>query len=71
VLAGGRAGRQFSPGDPAALAVALAEVLDDAQLRARLIAAGRAAVAPYDWEVIVGDVLRVYELAIAGAGLPA
>ncbi len=70
VLAGGRAGRLFSPGDPAALAAALAQVLDDSQLRAQLVAEGKSAVAPYDWDVIVGDVERVYELAIAGAGLP-
>jgi phosphatidylinositol alpha-mannosyltransferase len=70
VLAGGAAGRQFRTGDPAALAAALGEVLDDAKLRARLVREGRRAVAPYDWDVIVGDVLRVYELAIAGAGLP-
>ena len=70
VLAGGRAGRQFTPGDPAALAEALTDVLDEPRLRAQLIAAGRDAVAPFDWDVIVGDVLRVYELAIAGAGVP-
>ena len=33
-------------------------------------AAGTRAVAPYDWTVVVQAVLRVYELAIAGAGLP-
>jgi phosphatidylinositol alpha-mannosyltransferase len=70
VLGGGRAGRQFPTGDPAALAEALAEVLGDADLRARLIAAGERAVAPYDWDVVVAEVLRVYELAIAGAGQP-
>jgi len=69
VLGGGTAGRQFSTGDAAALADALRDVLDDAELRARLVAAGEAAVAPYDWTVIVNDVLRVYELAIAGAGV--
>ncbi len=69
VLAGGRVGRQFSTGDPAALAEALAEVLDDRTLRESLIAAGTEAVAPYDWSVIVAEVLRVYELAIAGAGV--
>jgi phosphatidylinositol alpha-mannosyltransferase len=42
-------------------------VLDDADLRDRLVAAGSVAVAPYDWSVIVTQVLRVYELAIAGA----
>ncbi len=71
VLAGGAAGQLFPVGDAAALAVALAQVLDDAELRARLIEAGSVAVAPYDWAVIVADVLRVYELAIAGAGVNA
>ncbi|HVU90728.1 MAG TPA: glycosyltransferase family 4 protein [Jatrophihabitans sp.] len=69
VLAGGTAGRQFRAGDAGALAAALTEVLDDAALRDGLVAAGVAAVAPYDWSVIVAQVLRVYELAIAGAGV--
>lgn len=69
VLGGGRAGRQFPTENAAALAGALAEVLDDRALRDRLVAAGDEAVTPYDWEVIVGEVLRVYELAIAGAGV--
>ena len=64
VLAGGSAGRLFRTGDAADLAAALAEVLGDRSLRARLVAAADTAVAPYDWSVIVGDVLRVYELAI-------
>jgi phosphatidylinositol alpha-mannosyltransferase len=34
-----------------------------------LAAAGARAVAPFDWSVIVEEVLRVYELAIAGAGI--
>jgi hypothetical protein len=33
--------------------------------------AGAEVVGPYDWTVIVADVLRVYELAIAGAGVGA
>jgi phosphatidyl-myo-inositol alpha-mannosyltransferase len=70
VLAGGTAGRQFAVGDPESLAAVLAEVLDDPVLRAHLVAKGAEAVAPYDWSVIVADVLRVYELAIAGAGVP-
>jgi phosphatidylinositol alpha-mannosyltransferase len=68
VLEGGSAGRQFPTGDPAALADALTDVLDDAVLRERLVAAGARAVAPYDWTPVVAQVLRVYELAIAGAG---
>ena len=68
VLGGGAAGRLFPPGDAGALAVALGEVLDDAVLRERLAAEGARAVGPYDWSVIAGDVLRVYELAGAGTG---
>jgi phosphatidylinositol alpha-mannosyltransferase len=71
VLDAGRAGALFPVGDAPALATTLARVLDDAQLRARLAAAGAAAVAPFDWSAIVGQVVRVYELAIAGAGMPA
>jgi phosphatidylinositol alpha-mannosyltransferase len=70
VLADGAAGELFRTGDPAALARALTAVLDDPARQAALIAAGAQAVAPYDWTVVVQAVLRVYELAIAGAGLP-
>lgn len=70
VLDGGAAGRQFPTGDAAALAAALEDLLADAELRAELVAAGSVAVQPYDWSVIVADILRVYELAIAGAGAP-
>ncbi len=63
VLDGGRAGRLFPTGDAAALAGELDTVLADPALRARLARAGRVAVAPYDWPLIVADVLRVYDLA--------
>jgi len=69
VLAGGSAGALFPAGDGAALAGCLAGVLDDPGRRAELVAAGGRAVAPYDWTVVVHAVLRVYELAIAGAGV--
>ncbi len=68
VLAGGRAGRQFAVGDPHALAQALDEVLGDPALRAAYVEAGSAVVAPYDWAAVVTEVLRVYELSMAGAG---
>ena len=45
VLAGGTAGRLFPTGDAEALAAALREVLDDPDLRARLVEAGDRAVA--------------------------
>ena len=70
VLGGGTAGRLFPTGDADALAAALRDVLDDAALREQLVTAGDHAVAPYDWSVIVTEVLRVYELAIAGASAP-
>jgi len=41
-------------------------VLDEPALRQQLVAAGTKAVAPFDWSVVVKEVLRVYDLAIAG-----
>jgi phosphatidylinositol alpha-mannosyltransferase len=69
VLEGGRAGALFRTGDPADLARVLGELLDDPDRRAALVAEGTRAVRPYDWNVVVREVLRVYELAIAGAGV--
>jgi phosphatidylinositol alpha-mannosyltransferase len=71
VLDGGAAGQLFATGDPVNLAAALGELLDDPGRRDQLVAAGDTAVAPYDWRVVVHSVLRVYELAIAGAGFSA
>jgi phosphatidyl-myo-inositol alpha-mannosyltransferase len=71
VLDGGAAGELFDTGNPVALADALATLLDDPARRERLIAAGTKAVAPFDWSIIAEQVLRVYELAIAGAGTTA
>jgi phosphatidyl-myo-inositol alpha-mannosyltransferase len=69
VLDGGAAGRLFATGDPASLAGTLGAVLDDPTGREQLVLAGDTAVAPYDWRVVVQSVVRVYELAIAGAGV--
>ncbi|HEY3632805.1 MAG TPA: glycosyltransferase family 4 protein [Jatrophihabitantaceae bacterium] len=68
VLDGGAAGQLFPIGDSAGLARQLARVLDDPELGRTLVATGAKAVAPFDWSVVVKEVLRVYELAIAGAG---
>ena len=54
------------PGDPVALADALAGLLDDPEARARLGAAGRRrAVERFDWEAVALATTRVYEQAIA------
>jgi phosphatidylinositol alpha-mannosyltransferase len=70
VLDDGAAGELFVTGDAADLARALSVVLDDADRQAALVAEASRVVAPYDWAVVVQAILRVYELAIAGAGLP-
>ncbi|PWR17270.1 alpha-(1-2)-phosphatidylinositol mannosyltransferase [Micromonospora sicca] len=64
VLDGGRAGRLFPTGDPAALRAALAGLLDDADQRAALTACGDQAVANFDWPVVARRVLEVYAAAI-------
>jgi phosphatidylinositol alpha-mannosyltransferase len=69
VLGGGTAGELFTRGEPAGLARAVTTLLDSPERRSRLVAAGELAVVPYDWRVVVHSVVRVYELAIAGAGL--
>ena len=69
VLAGGAAGELFTPGDGGSLAAALTALLSDPQRRTALVSEGVRAVAPYDWTVVVQAILRVYELAIAGAGI--
>lgn len=67
VLRDGQAGRLVPVDDHAALAAALIEVLDDDALRASYVAAGREAVRRYDWSVVAGQIIRVYE-TVAGVG---
>ncbi|HEU5472873.1 MAG TPA: glycosyltransferase family 4 protein [Actinophytocola sp.] len=78
VLDDGRAGVLTPVGDPDALAVELRGLLTDPGRRATLTASARRRVAAYDWSVVAGQVLRVYEQAIAAyprrvgeSGLPA
>lgn len=65
VLEGGTAGELFPVGDADKLADVLGRVLDEPDRRARLAAAGRQAVAAYDWPVIAGKVMKVYETVVA------
>ncbi|HEU5269732.1 MAG TPA: glycosyltransferase family 4 protein [Jatrophihabitans sp.] len=64
-----RGGLLFPTRDADALAAALHTLLDDPPLRGELAQAGRQLVGPYDWSVVAGQVLRVYEIAIAAAVL--
>ena len=68
VLMDGEAGRLVPVDDPAALAAALIEVLDDDELRARYVKAARTAVRRYDWPVVADQIMRVYE-TVAGSGV--
>jgi phosphatidyl-myo-inositol alpha-mannosyltransferase len=64
VLDNGRAGLLFPNGDSAALASAVADLLDDPAKRRAMIEAGDNVVAAYDWPIVAERVLEVYSLAI-------
>lgn len=68
VLDQGQAGRLVPVGDADALADALIEVLGDDARRERYIAAATERVARYDWSVVAGQIMRVYE-TVASAGV--
>ena len=59
------AGRLVAPGDEAALAAALGELLADAELRARLGGAGRREAARYDWSRVGDEIAAVYDEVLA------
>ncbi len=65
VLAGGACGQLFATGDVDGLASRLTGLLDDPARRAALDEAARADVRRYDWSVVAGRILRVYE-TVAG-----
>jgi phosphatidyl-myo-inositol alpha-mannosyltransferase len=66
VLDDGLAGELFPVGAPAGLAAAVGRVLDDADRRTRLVAAGRRVAGRYDWSSIAAHVVDVYETVTAG-----
>ncbi len=69
VLEDGAAGVLVPRGDTAALAGALSGLLADPARRAQLTAAGRQAVAGYDWSVVADRILAVYETVAPTGGL--
>jgi phosphatidylinositol alpha-mannosyltransferase len=68
VLEAGRLGELVAINDPSALAAGCAALLRSPERREALREAGRVAVARYDWSIVAGEILRVYETAIAAAG---
>ena len=61
------AGRTVPPGDPAALAAALSDLLADRGARERLAAAAAAAAAgPYSWDAVAAQTLALYDDLLGG-----
>ncbi|KAA9149751.1 glycosyltransferase family 4 protein [Amycolatopsis acidicola] len=65
VLDDGRSGALFPVGDADGMAGVLRDLLEDPARRGSLAAAAGERVAMYDWRVVVTQVLRVYETAVA------
>jgi glycosyltransferase involved in cell wall biosynthesis len=67
----GETGLLVTPNDPSALAIAIARLLDDPALRARLGAAGRERVINrFTWQVTAAGTAACYEALLAGKPLP-
>lgn len=64
----GDAALRVPPGDAAALAAALARILDDRDLAADLIERGRERIKQFSWDSTAQTTLRIYAEAAAGAG---
>jgi phosphatidylinositol alpha-mannosyltransferase len=62
VLEGGAAGVMYPNGDAAALARTAVALLADPAARSALRAAASETVRRYDWSVVAGDILSVYEM---------
>ena len=70
VLEDGASGVLVPVGDPASLAVALAELLRDPDRRALLAEAGRRTVQQYDWSTVTARIVEVYETVAEAAPVP-
>jgi phosphatidylinositol alpha-mannosyltransferase len=67
VLDDGALGELATVGDPTSLATSCSSLLSSPWRRDQLRSAARHAVARYDWSIVSGEVLRVYETAIAAS----
>jgi phosphatidylinositol alpha-mannosyltransferase len=67
VLDDGRLGELAAVGDPVDLAAQCSALLASKPRRDELRVVARHAVARYDWSVVAGEVIRVYETAIAAS----
>ncbi|WP_396899953.1 glycosyltransferase family 4 protein, partial [Mycolicibacterium sp.] len=67
VLDNGRVGRLVPVDDAEALADGLIDLLADDALRARYVTAADEYVWRFDWSVVAGEIMRVYE-TVAGSG---
>jgi phosphatidyl-myo-inositol alpha-mannosyltransferase len=67
VLDDGALGQLVTVGDAASLARGCAALLGSPSRREELRTAARHAVARYDWSIVAGEVLRVYQTAIAAS----
>jgi phosphatidyl-myo-inositol alpha-mannosyltransferase len=66
VASDGRQGRLVAPGDPVALAEAIAALLDNPALRGAMAEDGRRTVAAYDWVQVAARVADAYRDAVGG-----
>jgi phosphatidyl-myo-inositol alpha-mannosyltransferase len=64
VLDDGRAGELFRVGDVDHLTQRMMDLLDNPEHRAALTAAGRRWIRRYDWSVVAGDLLAVYDTVL-------
>ncbi|HVV76038.1 MAG TPA: glycosyltransferase family 4 protein [Mycobacteriales bacterium] len=67
VLQDGRLGELVDVGSPAALAAGCIRLLRSEVRREAFRDAGQRAVTRYDWSVVAGEILRVYQTAIAAS----
>jgi phosphatidylinositol alpha-mannosyltransferase len=70
VLRGGEAGRLVPPGEPALLADALYDLLQDEAERRRLVAAGLTAAERLSWTRVTDEIITAYEDALTVGDRP-